>query len=339
MPEVIEVAPMQLGDSPQRRVVIGVFCVVQIGLTCASLGLNLIHTQGPDYAAAFVIGVGDSQIVLASVLAACSTFRWCFRLPLALVVFVAGCASHYVCWVHIAYPFLAGEEYLISPLLAFSLTVTLVVYHRRRRAGSSGAQSAGWSLHFGIGDVLLWILSIALLITIARRAVTLTDVSGMYDPWETIDLMILHSPGMVLARVPLLLLAIGLHVLVWLAITTTVFSQRASSRTMFVRVPLLLSALMIGEAVVAAGVLPFDPPWPILPISMTPAWMLVERLYSILWEGANLEPHDAYKYAVEWGVIFLTRLAAIGTSLLLLHWSGACIPTADVREPAASRTG
>lgn len=334
---------MVLGESHKKIVGLSLFCVVHLLLTVVTLGPDLIHRQGPDYAAALVIGVGDSQIVLASVLAVCSTFGWSFRLPFALVVFFAGCTAHYVCWVHIAYPVVAGEEYLISPLLAISLAMTLVVYRRRRLAGSSGAQPAGWRLHFGIGDVLLWILSIGLLITIARRAVILTDQSGISDPWETVELMIWHSPSFVLARVPLLLLAMGLHVLIWLAVTATALSPRLSIRSMFVRVPLLLAALTIGEAVVAAGVLPFDPPWPILPISMMPAWMLVERLYSILAEGAESEMHNAGQYAVELGIIFLTRLLALGTSVGLLRWSGwydiaGPVPTA-AENPADPTAG
>jgi len=304
-----------MSQSLQTKLAVITLVVFQVLLTCAALR--------PVYFP-IMIGTGDAQIVLAVTIAVFSNVRWSLRGPIVGLLVLTACAIHYVCWVNLAYPYIFAEQYFTPLLLAFSLWVTLAMFHRFQRLDKAGhdgnafRSSAASRIRFSLIDMLVWPLLVGLLIAIGNRAVALTDVSGMYDPWETIEFALVGAPEFVVWRMPLLLAALLLHAGAWTTIVRLTLTERVGWKSAALALVSFV-ALTLGEVVVSCGTLLFDKPWPILPTSMLPAVGFASRLQLMLERHSEL---DAASEVMELALILTTRVVLLSCSLLLLRYCG-----------------
>lgn len=261
----------------------------------------------------FITGLADCQIALATILLVWSNLRWALRAPLAMVLFVHGWAGHCIHLVSVFYPFVFGEEYLVS--LAIALVVWAALWLHKRLSGLRFAspdtpmvRHVTPFVRFTILDLLSWTFAAGLILGIARQTIALTDVSGMADPWETLDFGIFEAPGFVLPRLSVLCLALMLYAATWSLIARLALTAERWNWLTIAMLLLMFVSLTLGEVAIARCMLLFDKPWPILPASMCFALIF------------NMQPSgDAAKYLL---TILLTRVTVYSGCLFLLRGAG-----------------
>jgi hypothetical protein len=296
------------------------FCLAQLLLTYGALWwLADYGFQGWSLRGiSMVVGVGDAQLALSGVLLGWRILRWSVRWPLALVLLFSGWAIHCVSIIDLSYPFVSGEEYFIAPLQVVALAVALRLWAIR------SGESAIWpEPHFAhpnrlrLSDLFGWILATAFCLAIGKQALHLSDVSGMADPWDTFDLMIRHNPAMVLWRMPLLLASITAFVIGWILVSQAILTGMRLTFARRLRVMVVFGSLIVAELVFGFVPLLFNPPWPIVPVSIDLAFKFAGRL-------SNLSSDSSI--VIERGFdligLFATQLFVFVGSLLLLRWSG-----------------
>jgi hypothetical protein len=284
------------------------FGLVEFALLFASMGPFQFPGQND-----FITGLADCQIALATVLLMWSNLRWTLRVPLAMVLFVHGWAEHSIHLVSVFYPFVMGEEYLVS--LAIALVLLAALWLHKRLSGLKVAPPGlriGRDLtplvQFTLSDLLLWFLAAGLILGIARRTMDLTDVSGMSDPWETLEFGIVQMPEMVLPRLLVLCLALMLYAGVWSFMARLGLTAKRWNWSTIPMLLLMFMSLTLGEVAIGRCMLLFEKPWPILPASM--CWALIFNLQI---------PTEAAEHLL---VILLTRVVVFSCYLLFLRGAG-----------------
>jgi hypothetical protein len=314
----------QTSETAVQRPLWGIvlFCVAQLLLTYGVLwtlvDYGVVHRSGFD-GIALMVGVGDAQLALSGVLLGWRIFRWSVRWPLSLVLLVSGSAIHYVSIVSFRYPFVSGEEYFIAPLQVVVLAVALRVWSIRNGQFAICLQaSSAHTDRLRLSDLFGLILAAALCLAIGKRAVLWTDDGGMFRPWETFYLMIRHNPAMVLWRMPLLFSSIAAFVIAWILVSRAILTDKRLTFRQLLRALLVLGSLFVAEVVFGFVPLLFNPPWPIVPVSIDLAFSFGARL-SNFWSSDSA-------FVIEGGMeligLFATQAFVLGGSLLLLRWSG-----------------
>jgi hypothetical protein len=273
-----------------------------------------------------VTGIADSQLALAVVILAASGVRWSLKLTVALGLVGAAWLAHYICLVELCYPFVFTEEYLISLLVASSIGVSFFLGRRFGNSrltieNSPAALTFRAGRQFAIRDLLIWTLVIGTLITIGKRAIVLTDVSGMSDPWEKLEFSIAAAPDFFVPRIPLLLVSLVAHGIAWTLATKAMLGTPWSCFRPIGAV-IVLSLLSLSEVVIAAGMLLFDKPWPLLPVSEVPAVMLAMDIGEAVRMATWHDSDRIWDFMLFLATIFLTRVVVFGGSLLLLRGAG-----------------
>jgi hypothetical protein len=300
---------------------LAIFCLTQLLLTYGALGWLAEHWfQSSSLARiSLIVGVGDAQLALSGLLLGWRIFRWSVRWPLALVLLFSGSAIHFVSIIDWSYPFVSGEEYLIAPFQVVALSVAL------RRWSVRSGESAIWpesnlalAQRLQLSDLFGWILAAGLCLAIGKRAILLTDVSGMADPWDTFDLMIRHNPAMVLWRVPLLFAVVATFVIAWILASHAILVGPRLTFRQLLRALVVVGCLFVTEVVFGFVPLLFDPPWPIVPVSIDLSFLFAGPL-SEFWSSDST-------FVMERGLnlvgLFTAQLVTFSGSLLLLRWSG-----------------
>src|SRR5262249_47374159 len=139
-----------------------------------------------------------------------------------------------------------------------------------------------------ISDLLLGMLGCAVILAIGKRSMTLTDVSGMYDPWETIEFAAFGMPIFLLVRLPLLLLALFVHAMLWTAIVRIILRNDKLTASSMAFSLTLYAALSIAEFVLSSAILLYQKPWPLLPLTMNPGVNFFQILSVQLEENRDL---------------------------------------------------
>jgi hypothetical protein len=124
----------------------------------------------------------------------------------------------------------------------------------------------------------------------------------------------IDAPNWFFPRLPLLCAALLLHAIAWTAIAWIMLSP---ARWTWLRVMGVLAsflALTIGEILLSSGVLLFEKPWPLLPVSTLWGWMILSAL-------PNLD-FNSLDRVNDLAVILATRVAAFCLSLMLLRLAG-----------------
>jgi hypothetical protein len=314
----------QNSERAVQRPLLGIvlFCVAQGVLTYGVLwtlvDYGVLHRSGLD-GIALMVGVGDAQLALSGVLLGWRIFRWSVHWPLALVLLFSGSAIHYVSIVSFRYPFVSGEEYFIAPLQVVALAVALRLWAVRSGESAICLQaSSARTDRLRLSDLFGWILAAALCLAIGKRALLWTDDGGMFRPWETFYLMIRHNPAMVLWRMPLLFSSIAAFVIAWILVSRAILTGRRLTFRQLLRALLVLGSLFVAELVFGFVPLLFDPPWPIVPVSIDLAFSFGAALFNF-WSSDSA---FVIVRGLELIGLFATQAFVFGGSLLLLRSSG-----------------
>jgi hypothetical protein len=287
----------------------------------------LLNTWTIPHGSALIAGVGDCQIALGMTLVCIRDLRWSTRIPICGMLLIAGCATQYVARVQTQYPMVFAEEYLVPVFVGGSILAALFWLRRHRglsltisKPGSvaSTCSSNQWT----ISDLLLWMLGCAVILVIGKRSMTLTNVSGMSDPWETISFAAFGIPsGFLLVRLPLLLLYLLVNAALWTAIAMSILrEERLTVRSLSFSLSLCV-ALSIAEIILSSTCLLFDPPWVWLPVSVNPAINFCQRL-SVHFEGRHDFSEILWHDVNGMLVVLATRAAVFLPSLMLLRGAG-----------------
>ncbi|WP_425616751.1 hypothetical protein NA78x_000406 [Anatilimnocola sp. NA78] len=249
------------------------------------------------------------------------------RIPIVLLLVFAGLALHYIAIVPIAYPFIFAEEYFVP--LGTVLVIGSAFYVLQRfwqvKLICQDKPTAGLAIPpqryaWTITDLLLWTFVSGLMLVIARRSMILTDVSGMSDPWDSIEFAITADTEFLLPRVPVLLLAWIWYGLMWTTLTYSLLVNRPWTSWLSMKVCLLFVALSIGELAISSLMTLFDMPWPFLPLGMYPCVMFAKDL-QISYE--RNDPHfPTYREVGDICAILLVRASIWTLSLVMLRNAG-----------------
>jgi hypothetical protein len=300
---------MQLRESYRQGGYIVALSLVQLLLSYAALG----PIELPQHTAVR-IAIGDCQIALAMVLAAWSTLRLSLRVPIVVALVVSGWEAHYVCWIETRYPYVAGEQYLMSLFVGLTIFVMLRLLRCSLRYAEPRERS--WT-QFTLQDMLVWGAVIGILITVVKRAKALTDVGGMYDPWETLGFIAIAMPEFILPRLPLLAANLLLHGVTWSALSWIALSG-AQWRWWSAAWALLIFVIFAWfEILVATGAQLFTEPVssPILPVSTV---VSLDMLRKLSWGSDG----RFWEIIAEPVVLVTSRVTIYASSLLLLRGAG-----------------
>jgi len=246
------------------------------------------------------------------------------RIPIVLLLVFAGLAIHYIAIIPLAYPFVFAEEYFVP--LGTVLVIGSAFYVLQRfwqvKLICQDKPTAGLAITphryaWTITDLLLWTFVSGLMLVIARRSMILTDVSGMSDPWESIEFAITGLPDFLLPRVPVLLLAWMWYGLMWTAITYSLLVDRPWNSWLSMKVCLLFVALSIGELAISSLMTLFDKPWPFLPLGMYPCVMFAKELQIAY--GRPDPDFPTYQEVGDICAILIVRAAIWTISLVMLR--------------------
>jgi hypothetical protein len=321
---------------------IAALVVFQLALTVAAFTWELPWSDPEP-----LVGLGESQMALAVLLLVCGTQRISQRMPLALLLLFSGWVLHYISWVRFIYPMIAGEEYFSS--LGTALCMAMCLYaarlsrlFRRADAGhelpSIAATKYHWTLT--IGDLLVCTFAVGAVLVIGQRAFALTDLSGIMDPWDSVDFAITFDPGWLASKLPRLGLAI-----VWQGVMWTVISRWLLTRERWrwwfpIQIAGLFIAITLGEILIGQLRWFSDHPWLFCPPGMFPV-----RFLTITWDlffGEGRREYDPNNWLLKVGIVLVSRAVVFVTSLLLLRRAGfrfdARLRLTRAWEPAAIST-
>jgi hypothetical protein len=284
--------------------------------------------------AAFLTGLADCELTLAVVILMFSSWRWATRVPIVLVLFFMAWAGHYVYVVDLMYPFVFAEEYLITFGTGLAVIAAFWLLERLSRLGPVDAphcppkKSPRFALSFTILDLLYWTLGVAIILSIGERAMSLTDVSGMNDPWESIEFAVMSCWDFVLPRLPVLLLAWLLYGALWGWVARILLTAKRWTWLTLISVILTFLGLNVGEVAVSSCMIFYEKPWPFLPASMVKAVHFVGILHLLFFEHRWEFMDVTWRDLTELSAILLTRLTVFSGSLLLLRGAGLRYSTA-----------
>lgn len=286
--------------------------------------------------AAFLTGLADCELALAVAILMFSSWRWAIRVPIVLVLFFMAWAGHYVYIVTKSYPMVFDEEYLITFGTGLALIGAFWLLERLSRRAPVDAphcpptNSLRSALSFTILDLFYWTLGVSIVLSIGGRAISLTDVGGTYDPWESIDLNVISRWDFILPRLPVLLLALLLYGVVWAWAARILLTSARLTWLALLSVFLTFLAFTLGEVAVSSCMIFQKEPWPLLPASMVEAVRFAVNLY-YYFIGHRMFVDVPWSELTELAAILLTRLTVFSSSLLLLRGAGLRCSTAKSR--------
>ena len=255
------------------------FGFVAAQLLVALVAFGPLSFPGRD---ALLTGFADCEIALAVVVLVSSSWRWTVRVPVVFVLLLQAWAGHYVYIVTKSYPYVYAEEYLISPCIGVALFTAFCVLKGCSRLVPEIAPkglpmpTSSSPLRFTIQDLLIWTFGIAIVLSIGRRAMSLTDVGGIMDPWESIHFERMPHWDFILPRLPVLLLALVLYGAVWAWVVRILLTTKRWTCLPLMSVFLSFLGLTLGEVAVSSCMIFQKEPWPLLPASMMHGYSLIE---------------------------------------------------------------
>ncbi|HTN75080.1 MAG TPA: hypothetical protein VL096_07530, partial [Pirellulaceae bacterium] len=251
------------------------------------------------------IGISDSQIALAVVVSVCRAFRWQTRLACAAVLLMSGMNIQYACWVHYFYPLVGSEDYLAPLGWIAALTGGLWWFQSGQEGAPNPFEDRSNRAHFGLE---VWGAAIILIFGIGWIAIIRTNVSGMYDPWETIEF-----PTFVLHGIDTLsfYLAACVVIAIGFAITSKLFHSSSHGIGKLGGAFAIFSFTTLAEGLIAYAFawLSIEPP-PLFPISTSVALLSAQSLF----DAGSLN----FERAAASVTITVMRMIVFGASLWLL---------------------
>jgi hypothetical protein len=138
--------------------------------------------------ASLAVGISECQLAIGVLIGFVPLLRAQWRFPLALLFVATGFAIQYVTYVSLWYPMVGSEDYLSASGWMALLASAMWWMHRRRTTESRAEE---WQ--FRLLDCAFAIAVAAVMLAVWRSAIQQTNVGGMSDPWETVELPTLRD--------------------------------------------------------------------------------------------------------------------------------------------------